>query len=146
MSFLKKIGEEAADASQAAKPKGEKYLKKINSGSSYRVYIPGPSAFANYDAHGVFNKKGPGIYTTPCVLDDDCPYCQATDQMYKEFNADETLKDLKETAGQLKKKERFLLGFFNLEDSTPIVFDFSKKQAGQLRGTIKQATKLENSF
>jgi hypothetical protein len=137
MSFIKARGEQAAEQAVKEKASYEKLLKTMKSGSSYRVRIASANDFAMYESHGVFGKGGSGIFTTPCVHGNDCPYCKAVKEMYEEYN---TTKDeeVKGTAGQLKKKERYLLGFVNLADNSPIILDFSKKQAAQITQAIKK--------
>jgi len=138
MSFIKKRGDDAAQAAVSEKPKYEKLLKSIKSGNTYKVRVASTKDFAQYDAHGVYVKGGAGIFTTPCVLGSDCPYCKAVDVLYKEAKAEDN-EDKKNTANQLKKKERYLLGFVDLEDNSPMLLDFSKKQAKSLIETIKKA-------
>jgi hypothetical protein len=99
-----------------------------------------------YESHGVFAKGGQGIYTTPCVHGGDCPYCAAVQKYWDAYNADNTDEDSKTIASQLSKKERYLIGFINLEDKSPIVLDFSKKQANALISVIKKNVKKIDKF
>lgn len=147
MSFIKARGEEAAAVAAKEKVSVEKLLKTFKSGDSYRVRIAGVTDFVSYESHSVFGKNGTGILTTPCVHGKECPYCQATTALYAEFNRTQD-EEVKGVAGQLKKKERFLFGFINLEDGQPLVLDFSKKQAKGLIDIIKKnATKInKNAF
>jgi phage FluMu protein Com len=145
MSFIKAHGEQAVQQAITEKPKYEKLLKTFKSGSTYKVRIASSNDSAQYDAHGVFARNGSGILTTPCIHGKECPYCKAVNEMYKEFNVTQD-EETKQVAGQLKAKERYLMGFVNLEDGQPFILDFTKKQAAQLVGIIKKNEKKLSKY
>lgn len=145
MSFIKARGEAAAQQAAKEKQTYEKLLKTFKSGDSYKVRIAGPADFAMYTSHGVYVKGGQGIFTTPCVHGDDCPYCAAVKEYWDDWNTSE-IQESKDIATQLSSKERYLFGFVNLDDNTPLILDFSKKQAKGLISMIKKNEKKLDKF
>jgi hypothetical protein len=153
MSYIAKKGSEAAEAATQEPVDYSKILKSFSSGKSYAVKII-PDNFVLYYAHSVYKT----FYTTPCTTAaTGTPdlYCQAVDLLYKDAKALEEggaseaeVKDKKDEAYALKKKERYLVGFIGLDDGepSPIIIDLTKKQAKTIISQIKKNANKSEKF
>ncbi|WP_095021887.1 hypothetical protein [Bacillus thuringiensis] len=147
MSFLVSKGTEAVEDALKEKVDNSKLLKKISAGTVLKVRAL-PTAVVKYHAHSAFKK----FNTTPCTkpAGKEDLYDKACDLLYKDAKAaEEAGADAKEVeamrnvAYQLKAKERYLIGFVNLEDGKPIVVDFTAKQGKAVVAELqKRKTKL----
>lgn len=147
MSFLVSKGTEAVEDALKEKVDTSKLLKKINAGTVLKVRAL-PTAVVKYHAHSVYKT----FNTTPCTkpAGKEDLYDKACDLLYKDAKAAEEagasekeVKDMRDRAYSLKAKERYLIGFINLEDGKPIVVDFTAKQGKAVVAELqKRKTKL----
>jgi hypothetical protein len=150
MSYITKKGTEAMEAATQEQIDYSKILKPFTSGKSYNVRVP-RGAFVQYFAHSVYKV----FYTTPCTKFAGAPdlYDKAVDMLYKDAKAAEEAgnaeraEELRDQAYQLKAKERYLVGFFNLsEQGAPMIIDLTKNQAEGIIDQIKKNEKRLETF
>jgi hypothetical protein len=135
MSYEIKVGQAAEEAMTAEKKDYSKLLAKFKDGSVYRVKIPGRQVFAQYFCHSVFGK----FYTT--VHSEGDLYCQASNHFYelaKQESDEKKSEELRQKGYELKKKERYMFGFFDLTTGEEIIIDVTQKQATMLLKTISK--------
>jgi hypothetical protein len=153
MSYIVKTGQEAAEAATREPVDYSKVLKSFSSGKSYTVKII-PDCFVMYYAHSVYKV----FYTSPCTTKATGVadlYCKAADLLYKdakaleEAGADEKeVEAIRKQAYALKAKERYLIGFWSLDENepAPMIIDLTKKQAKTIINTIKKNASKADKF
>jgi hypothetical protein len=127
---------------------------KFSSGTSYKVRIMGPADLIQFYSFGIFKKVNSFVAKNPAkrnprgyAVENLGPWDLAFNY-YSELrrkasdvgNAEKE-KEYSELAYQFKAKERYALGFINLEDGAPIIVDLSKKQAQGVHAVIKKNEK-----
>lgn len=150
MSFITKRGSEAMEAAGEESVDYSDILKPFSSGKSYNVRVPDPIAFVEYNAHSVYKV----FYTTPCTSasGEKDLYCKATDMLFndakkaKEAGNDEQDEELRDLAHQLKKRPRYMIGFFSLETGEPIIIDVTKNQADAITDVMKKRKNRLNDY
>jgi hypothetical protein len=151
MSFILNAGIDAMDEATATKTDASKALVSLKSGKVIKVRVPvktvdgklTPYSVVKYLCHSVFNV----FYSTPCTkaMGKEDFYDKAVELLYADAKElenggadEETVKAKKDEAYALKAKEKFLIGFINLEDGKPIVVDFSRNQAQTIIKSMKE--------
>ncbi|EJP81096.1 hypothetical protein WBU96_28575 [Bacillus albus] len=145
MSYIVSTGTEAIEAALTEKTDTSKMLTSVKTGKVLRVRAL-PTAVVKYFAHSAYKV----FYTTPCTKPSGKPdlYDLACDLLYKDAKAAEDagksekeVKDIKDRAYLLKAKERYMIGFVNLEDGQPIIVDFTAKQGKAIVGDLQKYAK-----
>jgi hypothetical protein len=151
MSYITKKGQDAMESATEQNVDYSEILKPFTSGKSYNVRVPNPVAFVEYFAHSVYKV----FYTTPCtsVTGEKDLYCKAADLLYKDAERaekagnDKHAEDIRENqAYPLKKKKRYLVGFFSLETGEPIILDLTKNQAETIIEVMKKRKNKLDSY
>lgn len=138
-------GADALNALNASNDDGGKSAEfsKFSSGTTYTVKVPGLHLFSAY-VYGSFSK---GIHSFVAEnpskkTDRGYPTENLTpfDKAWKFFKdkSDDWQDDNAQEAYQFIAKQRFSLGFINLDDGAPIVVEFTKNQAKAVVDSIKK--------
>lgn len=123
-------------------PKAE--ITKFKSGTTLKVRVKGPYDLVQYFAYGIFGKVNTFIAKNPpernargFVTGNPTPWDRASQYYYDLASKDSANADEYKNLGyQFKGKERFLMGFANLETGEDIVVDLTKAQAQGIYETI----------
>lgn len=155
MSYIKKRGEEAAEAAMQEQVDASKALIKFKSGSKHTLVLPffekpEDAPYVQYDAHSVYNV----FFTTPCLRDGDNKdmYDLAVDVLWKEAYAakdaghEDLYEEIKDQAVALMPNERYLIGFFSMETGQPAIADVTKAQAELIIGQMKKYKTQAQTF
>lgn len=150
MSYIVSTGIEAIEAALTEKTDTSKMLTSVKTGKVLRVRAL-PMAVVKYFAHSAYKV----FYTTPCTKASGKPdlYDLACDLLYKDAKAAEEagksadeVKDIKDRAYMLKAKERYMIGFVNLEDGQPIIVDFTAKQGKAIVSDLQKYEKKLDKY
>ncbi|MEN3781666.1 hypothetical protein [Priestia megaterium] len=150
MSYIVSTGTEAIDAALTEKADTSKMLTSVKTGKVLKVRAL-PTAVVRYFAHSAYKV----FYTTPCTKASGKPdlYDLACDLLYKDAKAAEDagksadeVKEIKDRAYALKAKERYMIGFVNLEDGQPIIVDFTSKQGKAIVADLKKYAKKLDKY
>jgi hypothetical protein len=146
MAYEIKLGQTAVDNATSEKPKYDKVVKTLKSGTAFKLRVLGLHALAEVEIHSVYEV----FNSTPCTKDD------LYDKAVKLLRADQkALADKGDEKGAeaigkhayaLTAKPRYLFGFIDLADGKPMVIDLSKKQAQGVIATIKKYEKRLNQL
>lgn len=131
-------------------------FSSFKSGTSYKVRVLGKADLIRFYSYGIFGKVNSFVAKNPSEknakgfpTDNLTPWDKAF-QYYQDLkfkardNGDSAAEDkYGELAYQFKPKERYALGFINLETGEPMVIDISKKQAQTIHAVI---TKFEKKL
>ncbi|MGM0904219.1 MAG: hypothetical protein ACQEXB_24335 [Bacillota bacterium] len=121
----------------------------FKSGTTYKVRVLGTADLIRFYSYGIFKKVNSFVAKNPSVknpkgfpVDNLTPWDQAF-KYYQDIafaardkgnaTAEEENRNL---AYQFKPKERYALGFIDLETGEPLIVDLSKKQAQTVNATI----------
>ncbi|MDA2128722.1 hypothetical protein PDM92_21395 [Bacillus cereus] len=144
-SFIASTGTQAIEDATKEKVDYSKLLTKVTNGKTLRVRAL-PTAVVKYFCHSVYK----AFYSTPCTkpMGKDDLYDKACDLLYKDAKeaeengatADE-VKAIKDRAYQLKAKERYMIGFINLDTGLPIIVDLTANQGKDVVAVMKKYEK-----
>jgi hypothetical protein len=150
LDYISNVGRDAVASAMQERVDYSKALKTFKSGVTLKVRVLSTEDVQEYYAHSVYKK----INTTPCFGKAHPDYYdEAVEILYQEARAAEAsgdekgAKELRDSAYMLKAKQRYLIGFVNLEDGKQIVIDVSKNQEKTIMAHIdKSANKLGNKW
>ncbi|QWI73252.1 hypothetical protein ER45_030330 (plasmid) [Bacillus mycoides] len=150
MSFIVSAGNQAVEAALTEKTDYSKLLTKVTAGKVLKVRAL-PEAVVQYMCHSVYKT----FYSTPCTkpAGKEDLYDKATDLLYKDAKeaeengaSEDDVKALKDRAYALKAKERYMIGFINLETGLPIIVDFTSNQGKTIVAALQKYKKNLNNF
>lgn len=121
---------------------------KLKSGGSFNVRVMSAADLSVYYGYGIYKEVDTFVAESPCTLNEKgfpksnlTVWDKASDYYSKlaqaETNQDKQ-KELKAQASRYRGSRRFILGFIDLDTGTPIVIDFSHKQALGVHAVIKK--------
>lgn len=121
---------------------------KLKSGASFNVRVMSAADLSVYYGYGIYKEVDTFVAESPCTLNEKgfpksnlTVWDKASDYYSKlaqaETNNDKQ-KELKAQASRYRGSRRFILGFIDLDTGTPIVIDFSHKQALGIHAVIKK--------
>jgi hypothetical protein len=126
----------------------------FKTGTSYKVRVMGTADLIRFYSYGIFKKVNSFVAKNPSVKNargfaesNFTPWDLAskyyTDLAFAARDKGDTKaeEEYKSEASKYRAKERFALGFINLEDGQPIIVDLSKKQAQGVHAVIKKNEK-----
>ncbi|MGG2024169.1 hypothetical protein AB1282_00465 [Gottfriedia sp. S16(2024)] len=126
----------------------------FKSGTSYKVRVMGTADLIRFYSYGIFKKVNSFVAKNPSVKNargfaesNLTPWDKAsryfTDLAFSARDKGDVKseEEFKAEASKYRAKERFALGFINLEDGAPIIVDLSKKQAQGVHAVIKKNEK-----
>lgn len=149
-SFIVSKGTEAVEAALTEKTDTSKMLVSVKVGKVFKVRAL-PTAVVKYYAHGVYKTFNTTPCTKPMGIED--LYDKATNMLYDDAKAaadagasEDEVKKLKDRAYQMKAKERFMIGFVNLEDGQPIIADFTSNQGKGIVAIMQKYAKRLDKF
>ncbi|WP_431819291.1 hypothetical protein LWL40_27605 (plasmid) [Bacillus thuringiensis] len=145
MSFIASTGTQAIEDATKEKVDYSKLLTKVTNGKTLRVRAL-PTAVVKYFCHSVYK----AFYSTPCTkpMGKEDLYDKACDLLYKDAKqaeengatADE-VKAIKDRAYAIKAKERYMIGFINLDTGLPIIVDLTANQGRDVIAVMKKYEK-----
>lgn len=121
---------------------------KLKSGGSFNVRVMSAADLSVYYGYSIYKEVDTFVAESPCTLNEKgfpksnlTVWDKASDYYSKlaqaETNQDKQ-KELKAQASRYRGAQRFALGFIDLDTGTPIVIDFSHKQALGVHAVIKK--------
>ncbi|MBA9027566.1 hypothetical protein [Peribacillus huizhouensis] len=126
----------------------------FKSGTTYKVRVMGTADLIRFYSYGIFKKVNSFVAANPSIKNargfaesNFTPWDLASnyysDLKRKAEDAGNftQAEEYKTEAGKYRAKERFALGFINLETGEPIIVDLSKKQAQGVHAVIKKNEK-----
>lgn len=140
-------GADAIDALNAGNDGGKKTeFAKFSSGTTYTVKVLGPADLIVFYSYGIYkqinsfvaknpSKKTPNGFPVENLTPWDKAYRYHRDRS-KDFNDHHA-----QEAAKYRPKQRFAMGFFDLDSGEPIIIDVSKAQAQAIHSTIKRYEK-----
>lgn len=130
-------------------PKAE--IAKFSSGTTYKVRVKGTEDLLSYHNYGVYKKVHSFVPKNPAernergfITGNPTPWDKAAQYYYDKANAesDAVKKDeLQKEGYKYRGKEKFLLGFNNLETGEDFVVDLTKQQALDVYAVITKYEK-----
>lgn len=126
----------------------------FKSGTAYRVRVLGTADLMVFRSYGIFNEINsfvadkPSVYNAKGYPVSDLTVWDKASEYYSklafEAEGDKARQDeLRQEARKYRGKERFAMGFVNLETGEPIILDLSKKQTAAVHAAIlKNESKL----
>jgi hypothetical protein len=126
----------------------------FKSGTSYKVRVMGTADLIRFYSYGIFKKVNSFVAKNPSVKNargfaesNLTPWDKASkyfaDLKREAEDSGDVVKaeEYKNEASKYRVKERFALGFINLDDGKPIIVDLSKNQAQVIHAVIKKNEK-----
>lgn len=143
-------GLEALEALETEE-RGDMEFYSLRSGSSVRVRVLGLRDLIHFRSYGIFKQINSFVAENPSKYNDkgfpkenltvwDKAFQHYSDLAFEEEN-EKVQKELRAEGRKYIGKERFALGFIDLETGQPIIIDFSKKQAKSIAGVFKKNEK-----
>lgn len=127
---------------------------KFSSGTSYKVRILGTADLIKFYSYGIFKKVNSFVAKNPSIKnargfaesnftpwDQACNYYADLKRKAEDAGDFTKAEEYKKEAAKYRVKERFALGFINLETGEPIIIDLSRKQAQGVHAVIKKNEK-----
>lgn len=151
---LYKKGNDALADLYATNDGNKKSFTSLAKGNTYKVRALGLTDFITFRSYGIFKvinsftpEKLPVLNAKGFPVENLTPWDKASDYYVKKM-FDETdeakKKSLGEEAAKYRGKQRFAMGFIDLETGEPVVFDLSKNQALAVHAVLKKnAAKLD---
>lgn len=151
---LYKKGNDALADLYASNEGNNKSFTSLAKGNAYKVRALGITDFITFRSYGIFKvinsftpEKLPVLNAKGFPVENLTPWDKASDYYVKKMfdEKDEAKKKaLGEQAAIYRGKQRFAMGFIDLETGEPVVFDLSKNQALAVHAVLKKnATKLD---
>lgn len=123
-------------------------FSSFKSGSSFRVRALGTADLMVFRSYGVFKQvnsfvaKEPSVYSAKGFPQSNLTTWDKASEYYSkqafETEDEKTKTDLRNEAYKYRGKERFALGFIDLDTGTPVIVDLSKKQALAVHAVLKK--------
>lgn len=120
----------------------------LKSGTSVRVRVLGLANLIRFRGYGIYKKINtfvadkPSVYNKQGYPSSDLTVWDEAFNYYSDLAFAEKDKDvqkkIREESRKYLGKERFALGFINLETGEPIIIDLSKKQALSIHAVFKE--------
>lgn len=127
---------------------------KFSSGTSYKVRVLGTTNLITFYSYGIYKRvnsftaKNPSVKNAKGFAESNFTPWDLASNYYSDLkrkaeDAGQTAKveEYKAEAGKYRAKERYALGFIDLETGEPIIVDLSKKQAQGVHAIIKKYEK-----
>lgn len=147
-------GADALNALTASNEGGGSGLEftQLKSGGNFKVRVMGVADLITFRSYGIYKQissfvaKVPSVYSAKGFPESNLtPWDKASEHYSKlafdaEGDADKQ-KELRAEASKYRGKQRFALGFIDLDTGTPIIIDLSKKQAQAVHTVIKKNEK-----
>lgn len=149
---MTKVGQDALNALNAGGAEGnDNEFTPFKSGSKLIVKVLGTSDIMSFDSYGIYKVTYSFVAENPSKkskagnpVENLTPFDKAwkyhADKSEK-FGDDDSLE-----AYKYKPKQRFAMGFYDLDSGEQIVIDVSKKQAQALHGAITKNEKRLDTF
>lgn len=146
---LYQTGADALNALQQTNDGGsDKQFTSFKSGSSFKVRVMSAADLMVFRSYGVFKQvnsfvaKEPSQYNAKGFPQSNLTVWDKASEFFAKqaFETDDKDKqlELRNEAYKYRGKERFALGFIDLDTGAPIVVDLSKKQALTVHSVIKK--------
>lgn len=143
-------GEDALNALETEKG-GDMEFYSLRSGSSVRVRVLGLRDMIRFRSYGIYKQINSFVAENPSVYSDkdypksnftpwDKAFNHYSDLAFDEEN-EKVQKELRQEGRKYLGKDRYALGFIDLDTGLPIIIDFSKKQAKSVHGVFKKNEK-----
>lgn len=140
--------ESGADALNSLNSEGEgggndAEFAKFNAGTSYTVKVLGTADLIKFYSYGIFKQINSFVAKNPSKkTDKGFPIDNLTSwDMAMKYHADKSEKfgdDDSQEAYKYRAKERYAMGFLDVDTGEPIIIDVSKPQALEINGTITE--------
>lgn len=146
-------GAEALDALNSTNEGGgnKAEFSKFSSGTTYYVKVLGVADLISFYSYGIFKQINSFVAKNPSKKtangfpienltpwDKAYKYHKDLSKEFSDFHGQE--------AAKYRAKQRFAMGFFDLESGEPIIIDLSKNQAQAIHSTIKKYEKKLNKL
>ncbi|SET42803.1 hypothetical protein SAMN05216389_11137 [Oceanobacillus limi] len=118
----------------------------FKSGTTYTVKVLGTSDLITFFSYGIYKQlnsfvaKNPSKKSAKGYPVDNLTAFDKAWKYHKDLSEDFSDKHGQE-AGKYRAKQRFAMGFFDLDSGEPIIIDVSKPQAQAIHGSIKKYEK-----
>lgn len=150
--MTKTIGQDALNALNAGDDSSNNAeFSSFKSGTKYIVKVLGKADILQFDSYSVFKVVNSFVAEKPSVksakgfpTDKLTPWDKAF--MYYRDKSEKFGDDASTEAYKYKPKQRFAMGFYDLDEGKPIVIDVSKKQAQAIHGAIMKNEKRLSTF
>ncbi len=149
---MTKVGQDALNALNSGGSEGNSNkFTSFKTGTTYIVKVLGTTDLMSYDSYGIFKKVDTFAAENPSKkskagypIENLTPW----DKAWK-YHVDKSEKFQDEHSVEARKyrpKQRFVMGFFDLDSGEQIAIDVSKKQAQALHGSIMKNEKRLDTF
>lgn len=143
-------GADALEALETEKG-GDMEFYSLRSGSSVKVRVMGLRDMIRFRSYGIYKLINSFVAENPSKYSDkdfpksdftpwDLAFNHYSDLAFEEEN-EKVQKELRAEGRKYIGKDRYALGFINLETGLPIIIDFSKKQAKSVHSVFKKNEK-----
>lgn len=143
-------GVDALNALNATNEEGSgSEFTSFKSGSSFKIRALGTADLMVFRSYGVFKQvnsfvaKEPSVYSAKGFPQSNLTAWDKASEYYSkqafETEDEKTKTDLRNEAYKYRGKERFALGFIDLDTGTPVIVDLSKKQALAVHAVLKKS-------
>ncbi len=140
-------GADALDALNQTDDVGNKTeFSPFKSGTTYHVKVLGTADLISFYSYGIFKQVNSFVAKNPSKksakgypVENYTPWDLAW-KYHKDLSEDFNDHHGQE-AGKYRAKQRFAMGFFDLDSGEPIIIDVSKNQAQAIHGAIKKYEK-----
>lgn len=145
-------GKDALNALNAGTDEGNSNeFSSFKSGTTYIVKVLGTTDLMTFDSYGIYKQVNSFVAKNPSKksakgypVDNLTPWDKAW--KYHKDKSEEFSDKHSQEASKYKPKQRFAMGFFDLDSGEQIVIDVSKKQAQALHGAIMKNEKRLGTF
>lgn len=139
-------GLDALDALNRDDSASNSEFTSFKSGTTFIVKVLGTADLTAFYSYGIFGKINSFVPSNPSKksakgypIEDLTPWDLAW--KYHKDKSEEFNDYHGQEAGKYKAKQRFAMGFFDLDSGEPIIVDVSKNQAQAIHGAIKKYEK-----
>lgn len=142
------VGADALDALNSSNEGGgsKTEFSSFKSGTTYYVKVLGAADLISFYSYGIYNQINSFVAKNPSKktqngfpVENLTPWDKAY-KYHKDLSKDFSDAHGKE-ASKYRAKQRFAMGFFDLDSGEPIIIDVSKNQAQAIHGAIKKFEK-----
>lgn len=149
-SFIVSTGAQAIEDATTEKVDYSKLLTKVQNGKTLRVRAL-PTAVVKYFCHSVYKS----FYSTPCTkpMGKEDLYDKVCDLLYKDAKeaeeggaSAEDVKAIRDRAYAIKAKERYMIGFINLDTGLPIIVDLTATQGRDVIAVMEKYKKKIDKY
>lgn len=121
-------------------------FSSFKSGTTYLVKVLGTADLIQFYSYGIYNKVNSFVAKNPSKksakgypVEDLTPWDKAW--KYHKDKSEEFSDHHSQEAGKYRAKQRFAMGFIDLDTGEPIIIDVSKNQAQAIHASIKKNEK-----